>query len=107
MIKILTIVGARPQFIKAAALSSALNKYDQIEEVIVHTGQHYDKMMSDVFFNQLQIPEPKYRLESGGKTHGEMTGYQIIEIEKILFIELNIIIYILSYSEQISYKKNI
>ena len=87
MIKIITIVGARPQFIKAAALSNNLKNHSQIEEVIVHTGQHYDKMMSDVFFNQLQIPEPKYKLESGGKTHAEMTGYQLMEIEKILFIE--------------------
>ena len=87
MIKIITIVGARPQFIKAAALSNNLKNHSQIEEVIVHTGQHYDKMMSDVFFNQLQIPEPKYKLESGSKTHAEMTGYQLMEIEKILFIE--------------------
>ena len=85
--KIITIIGARPQFIKAAALSSDLKNYSQIEEVIVHTGQHYDKMMSDIFFNQLQIPEPKYKLESGGMTHAEMTGYQLMEIEKILLIE--------------------
>ena len=87
MIKIVTIIGARPQFIKAAALSNNLKNYSQIEEVIVHTGQHYDKMMSDIFFNQLQIPKPKYRLESGGKTHAEMTGYQLMEIEKILLVE--------------------
>ena len=87
MIKIVTIIGARPQFIKAAALSNNLKNYPQIEEVIVHTGQHYDKMMSDIFFNELQIPKPKYRLESGGKTHAEMTGYQLMEIEKILLVE--------------------
>ena len=87
MIKIVTIIGARPQFIKAAALSNNLKNHPQIEEVIVHTGQHYDNMMSDIFFNQLKIPEPKYRLESGGKTHAEMTGYQLIEIEKILLTE--------------------
>ena len=52
--------------------------------MIVHTGQHYDKMMSDVYFNQLQISEPKYRLEPGGKTHGAITAYQLAEIEKIL-----------------------
>lgn len=87
MIKIITIVGARPQFIKAAAFSDALKKFPEIKEVIIHTGQHYNKNMSDIFFNQLQIPEPKYKLESGGKTHAEMTGYQLMEIEKILLIE--------------------
>jgi len=87
MIKIITIVGARPQFIKAAAFSDALKKFPEIKEVIIHTGQHYDKNMSEIFFNQLKIPEPKYRLESGGKSHGAMTGYQLIEIEKILLVE--------------------
>jgi len=87
MIKIITIVGARPQFIKAAALSNNLKNHSQIEEVIVHTGQHYDKMMSDVFFKQLQIPEPQYRFESGGKSQGAMTGYQLTEIEKIVLKE--------------------
>ena len=67
-----------------------LKNYSQIEEVIVHTGQHYDKMMSDIFFEQLKLPQPKYRLESGGKTHAEMTGYQLMEIEKILLIENNL-----------------
>jgi UDP-GlcNAc3NAcA epimerase len=85
--KILTVIGARPQFIKAAAFSHALKSNDLIEEVIVHTGQHYDKNMSEVFFNQLQIPMPNYRLESGGKTHGAMTAYQLAEIEKILLKE--------------------
>ena len=82
--KLLTIVGARPQFIKAAAFSHALKQYPSIEEIIVHTGQHYDSNMSDVFFDQLGIPKPHYRLESGGKSHGAMTGYQMTEIEAIL-----------------------
>tara|TARA_B100001057_G_scaffold249305_1_gene249598 strand:+ start:525 stop:1598 length:1074 start_codon:yes stop_codon:yes gene_type:complete len=87
MIKICTIVGARPQFVKAAALSNELKSYSNIVEIIVHTGQHYDKNMSKVFFNQLKIPEPNYHLMSGGKSHGAMTGYQLIEIEKILISE--------------------
>ena len=85
--KLLTIVGARPQFVKAAAFSFCLKQFDQIEEIIVHTGQHYDANMSDVFFDQLGIPKPDYRLESGGKAHGEMTGYQLTAIEKILLEE--------------------
>lgn len=85
--KLLTVVGARPQFIKAAALSCRLKDYSEISEVIVHTGQHYDKNMSKVFFEELSIPKPKYVLNSGGKSHGEMTGYQLIEIEKIILLE--------------------
>ena len=85
--KLLTIVGARPQFVKAAAFSFCLKQYDQIQEIIVHTGQHYDANMSDIFFDQLGIPLPDYRLESGDKTHGEMTGYLIAAIEKILLDE--------------------
>lgn len=85
--KLLTIIGARPQFVKAAAFSFCLKQYKQIQEVIVHTGQHYDANMSDIFFDQLGIPKPDYRLESGGKSHGEMTGYQLAAIEKILLEE--------------------
>ena len=83
--KILSIIGARPQFIKAAALSYYFKVDGDIDEIIVHTGQHYDKNMSQVFFRQLGIPKPKYLLNSGGKSHGAMTGHQLIEIEKILF----------------------
>ena len=86
-IKIITIVGARPQFIKAAALSNSIKSYDSIDEVIIHTGQHFDKNMSKIFFDQLFIPKPDYQLKSGGKSHGAMTAYQLIEIEKILEIE--------------------
>ena len=67
-LKIVTVVGARPQFIKAAALSRALrNEYaEQIEEVLVHTGKHYDDNMSKVFFEELDIPHPKYNLQISG-----------------------------------------
>jgi len=85
--KILTVLGARPQFIKAAAFSRAIKKYEGIEEIIVHTGQHYDQNMSDVFFTEMDIPLPKYKLQTGGKTHGAMTGQQLEKIEEILFNE--------------------
>ena len=70
--KIVTVVGARPQFIKAAVVSAALK--DVAQEVIVHTGQHYDRNMSDVFFEELNIPRPAYHLGVGSGTHGKQTG---------------------------------
>lgn len=85
--KILTVVGARPQFVKAAVVSRAIKRSKNIEEVIVHTGQHYDKNMSDVFFDEMDIPEPKYSLNLGGGNHGEMTGRQLEAIEKVLLEE--------------------
>ena len=75
--KILTILGARPQFIKAGSVSREIAKHKKIEEIIVHTGQHYDANMSDIFFDEMQIPKPNYFLGVGGKSHGAMTG-QII-----------------------------
>lgn len=87
MMKILTVLGARPQFIKAAAFSRVIQRSSTIEEVIVHTGQHYDQNMSDVFFDEMDIPKPKYMLQTGGKTHGAMTGQQLEKIEEILIIE--------------------
>lgn len=89
MTKLLTIIGARPQIIKAAALSRAIkNKYSgQVREVIVHTGQHYDQQMSDVFFDELQIPKPDYNLQVGSGKHGEQTAKMITGIEDILAIE--------------------
>lgn len=86
--KILTIVGARPQFIKAAAVSRALIKFrNDINEVIVHTGQHYDANMSDVFFDELSIPKPAYNLGVGGGTHAQNTGRMLEAIEHVLINE--------------------
>jgi len=84
--KLLTIIGARPQIIKAAAVSRAIsNKYaDSVEEVILHTGQHYDENMSKVFFEELNIPQPAYNLGVGSGKHGEQTAKMIAGIEKIL-----------------------
>lgn len=89
MIKFVTIIGARPQIIKAAALSRAIkNKFSkEITEVIVHTGQHYDQNMSEVFFKELDIPKPKYNLEVGSGKHGIQTADMIQGIENILEIE--------------------
>lgn len=86
MIKIVTIIGARPQIIKAAALSRAIkNRFsNQIEEVIVHTGQHYDPEMSQVFFDELGIPHPNYNLQVGSGSHGKQTAAMIVGIEEIL-----------------------
>ena len=64
--KVITILGARPQFIKAGTVSREIEKYDEIEEVIVHTGQHYDANMSDIFFEEMKIPKPHYNLDING-----------------------------------------
>jgi UDP-GlcNAc3NAcA epimerase len=85
--KIVTILGARPQFIKAAALSRVIRQHRRLKEVIVHTGQHYDANMSDVFFDQMQIPKPDHFLQITSKYHGEMTGRMIEGIEKVLLSE--------------------
>ena len=87
MIKILTILGARPQFIKAGSVSREISKYDEIEEIIVHTGQHYDANMSDIFFDEMKIPKPDYFLGIGGKSHGAMTGQMIEKIEEVVLKE--------------------
>lgn len=85
--KIVTIVGARPQFVKAAALSRAFVEVGGIEEVIVHTGQHFDKNMSDVFFEEMKIPHPQYNLAINSLSHGAMTGRMIEKIEEVLLKE--------------------
>lgn len=91
MIKIVTIVGARPQFIKAAAFSrvvaSQSNNTPAVKEVLVHTGQHFDSNMSSVFFTELAIPEPQYNLGVAGGSHGDMTGRMLVELDHVLEIE--------------------
>jgi UDP-GlcNAc3NAcA epimerase len=89
MIKIVTIIGARPQIIKAAALSRAIkNKFNnKIREIIVHTGQHYDTNMSQVFFDELGIPAPDYNLNAGSGSHGKQTALMLAGIEEILLTE--------------------
>jgi len=85
--KILTIVGARPQFIKAAAISRAFRAFPDIEEQIIHTGQHYDANMSDIFFEELGIPTPTHHFELGGGSHGQMTGRMLEVLEKVFLDE--------------------
>jgi UDP-GlcNAc3NAcA epimerase len=85
--KILTIIGARPQFIKASAVSAAIAACPQLTEIVVHTGQHFDANMSDVFFPELGMDKPVYQLGIHGCGHGEMTGRMLIEIEKVLLAE--------------------
>ena len=87
-IKILTVVGARPQFIKAAALSKAIAMTEGVEEIIVHTGQHFDENMSDIFFKEMGIPQPNYQLNVNGLHHGAMTGLMMEGIDEILLKEI-------------------
>lgn len=87
--RVVTIVGARPQFIKAAAISRAIREEfaDDIEEVILNTGQHYDANMSRVFFDDLEIPKPQYHLGIGSLAHGQQTGRMMEAIEKVLVVK--------------------
>ncbi|WP_304511566.1 non-hydrolyzing UDP-N-acetylglucosamine 2-epimerase [Desulfobacula sp.] len=85
--KITTIIGARPQFIKAAPVSRAIAKHNNLTEVIIHTGQHFDTDMSDVFFKELNIPKPAYNLGINSASHGAMTGRMLGKIEEILIKE--------------------
>lgn len=91
-LRILTVVGARPQFIKAATISRAIaerncGNVEGVEEKIVHTGQHYDKNMSDVFFSELEIPSPAYHLGIGSGGHGAQTGHMLAELETVMLRE--------------------
>lgn len=85
MKKICSVVGARPQFIKLAVVSRVLRKHFQ--EVLIHTGQHYDHNMSDVFFEEMDIPKPDYNLGVSGGTHGQMTGQMMIKLEEVFLKE--------------------
>jgi len=85
--KIVTIIGARPQFIKAAVVSRILRTLPGMVEVLVHTGQHYDNNMSAVFFEELEIPKPEYDLNISAYTHGAQTGRMLEAIERVLFKE--------------------
>ncbi|MCX6282034.1 MAG: UDP-N-acetylglucosamine 2-epimerase (non-hydrolyzing) [Bacteroidetes bacterium] len=85
--KIVSVIGARPQFIKAAAVSRVLRATAGLDEILVHTGQHYDENMSEIFFRQLSIPEPDYNLEVGSGSHAYQTGMMLKGIEDILLKE--------------------
>ena len=85
--KILSVVGARPQFIKAAMLSKAWEGYPDCKEILLHTGQHYDFGMSDVFFAEMDIPSPKYFLGVGSGRHGAQTAMMLEKTENILLKE--------------------
>ena len=87
--KLTTIIGARPQIIKASALSRAIrnNFSDKLEEVIIHTGQHYDQNMSEVFFTELDIPRPKYNLAVGSGKHGKQTALMTERLEEVFEAE--------------------
>ena len=86
-LRIATVIGARPQFVKAAPLSLEIANTSGIEEVSIHTGQHYDAKMSDIFFSDLALPKPAYNLGIGGGTHGKMTGQMLAAIEEVLLNE--------------------
>lgn len=87
MKKIVTIIGARPQFVKAAVVSRVFANNPDIEEIIVHTGQHFDENMSEIFFEEMNIPQPLYNLGIHSLSHGAMTGKMMEEVEKILLKE--------------------
>ena len=84
MKKIVTVLGARPQFVKASVLSRVIKKHNAIQEVIIHTGQHFDANMSELFFEEMLIPKPVYHLGINNMSQGAMTGKMIEAIENIL-----------------------
>jgi len=87
MKKILTVLGARPQFIKASVVSHAISQTPNLSEVLVHTGQHFDAGMSDVFFDELGLGKPTHNLDINGGNHGEMTGRMLIALERVVLKE--------------------
>ena len=82
--KVLTVVGARPQFIKAAMVSHEIEKRHGIDEVLVHTGQHFDRNMSELFFEQMSIPRPKHNLGISGGSHTSMTARMMLGLEAVM-----------------------
>lgn len=87
MLKIVTVLGARPQFIKAAVLSKQFQHDSALQEIIVHTGQHYDVALSEIFFDELGLSQPVYNLNIGSGTHGQQTGLMLQAIEQVLLTE--------------------
>ena len=85
--KLVTVLGARPQFVKAAALSRIIRQNNNVKEIIAHTGQHFDQNMSDIFFEEMNIPKPDYNLEINSLGHGAMTGRMLEKIEDVLLKE--------------------
>ena len=85
--KIVTIIGARPRFIKVAMVSRVLRAKQGVREILVHTGQHFDENMSEIFFEQMEIPKPNYNLDIAGLNHGAMTGRMLEKIEQVLIDE--------------------
>ena len=82
--KVFTVVGARPQFVKAAVVSRKIKEANGVEEVLVHTGQHFDEKMSNIFFTEMEIPKPKYNLEINSLGHGAMTGRMLEGLEELM-----------------------
>jgi len=87
MKKIVTVLGARPQFIKASVVSHAMRQSGQLQEVLIHTGQHFDANMSDVFFEELGMHKPDHFLDIHGGGHGAMTGRMLEQVENVLLAE--------------------
>ena len=85
--KIATVVGARPQFVKSSMVSKHFRDMNNVEEVIIHTGQHFGEKMSSVFFEQMEIPEPRYNLGINSLSHGAMTGRMLEKIESVILSE--------------------
>lgn len=86
-VKVLTVIGARPQFVKAAMVSKALARHPGVDEIIVHTGQHFDRNMSQLFFDELDIPRPNWNLGVGGGSHAQNTGRAMEGIERLILSE--------------------
>jgi len=87
MIKIISVVGARPNFMKIAPIHKAFQKYNNIKHLICHTGQHFDEKMSDIFFTELELPKPDFFLEAGGGSHAQQTANIMIRFEQVLLSE--------------------